>query len=107
MLSLHKTFFGFALCVAIGASVESDVFAGAAPADAATTTSSSVILLSHPPVSLSDGVTTAPLVYWRETWTTPRPVQFHFLRLDLRSQDFEISALVAPDPDGAGPAESS
>jgi hypothetical protein len=48
-----------------------------------------------------------PLAYWSETWTTPRPVRFHFLRLDLRHPGYEVCALVAPDLDGEGPAEAT
>jgi len=48
-----------------------------------------------------------PLAYWSETWTEPRPVRLHFLRLDLRHPAYETAALVAPDPDGEGPAEAT
>lgn len=48
-----------------------------------------------------------PLAYWSETWTAPRPVVFHVLRLNLRHPAYEVAVLVAPDPDGDGPAEAA
>ena len=47
-----------------------------------------------------------PVVYWRESWQQPRPVQFHFLRVDLKNAAYEVIAMVAEDPDGDGPAEA-
>ena len=48
----------------------------------------------------------APIVYWHETRTAPRPLQMHFLQVDLRAKSIETTALVADDPDSDGPAEA-
>ncbi|MFM9024518.1 MAG: phosphodiester glycosidase family protein [Planctomycetaceae bacterium] len=44
--------------------------------------------------------------YGRRTTTDPRPLELHFLEVDLTSADVALEAVVADDPDGAGPAES-
>ena len=46
-----------------------------------------------------------PVVYWSESWQNPRPIQLHFLRIDLSSPDYEVFTILADDPDGKGPAE--
>ena len=46
------------------------------------------------------------VVYWTEAWESPRPVRFHYLRLDLHQDNFEIVTLLSDDPDGEGPAEA-
>jgi hypothetical protein len=44
--------------------------------------------------------------YWCEVRTQPRPLRIHVLAVDLASGRLGLEALVAPDPDGAGPAEA-
>lgn len=61
------------------------------------------VSLPGPPVAAAG---TPPLAYWVEAWTTPRPVRFHFFRVDLRDPGLELCAVIAPDPDGDGPAEA-
>ncbi|MEI6083738.1 MAG: phosphodiester glycosidase family protein [Verrucomicrobiota bacterium] len=50
--------------------------------------------------------TNAPVAYWHEQRQQPRPLQIHFLRIDLSNPTIAVNALVADDPDGAGPAEA-
>ena len=47
----------------------------------------------------------APLRVWSETRISPRPLRVHVARVDLRAGVW-IDTLVAPDPDGDGPAEA-
>lgn len=47
-----------------------------------------------------------PVVYWPEVRTTPRPLRIQVVRIDLASPQVELTALLAPDPDGNGPAEA-
>lgn len=47
-----------------------------------------------------------PVLGWSETLTEPRPLRIHFLRVDLRDPRIEPCVVVAPDPDGKGPAEA-
>ena len=47
-----------------------------------------------------------PIAYWTESWTEPRLVVFHVMRVDTRSPECEIFVLLANDPDGEGPAEA-
>lgn len=46
------------------------------------------------------------LPYTRTELRTPRPVVVHQLEVDLSTGRWEIAAVVAPDPDGKGPAQS-
>jgi len=48
-----------------------------------------------------------PLLCWPESWQTPRPVAFYFLRLDLRHPGYEVFTIMGDDPDGDGPAEAT
>jgi hypothetical protein len=48
----------------------------------------------------------APVAYWNETLASPRPLRFHFLRIDLQDPRIEPYVILADDPDGAGPAEA-
>ena len=61
------------------------------------------------------GVSSAPVTvaaagdvcrYWCEVRTQPRPLRIHVLEMDLASGRVGLEALVAPDPDAAGPAEA-
>ena len=58
------------------------------------------------PQRLETNKPSSPIVYWHETRTSPRPLQIHVLRVDLRSRLCANVALIADDPDGDGPAES-
>jgi exopolysaccharide biosynthesis protein len=49
----------------------------------------------------------APLVYWSEIRTIPEPMAIHVLRVDLQSKAIQVDAVIADDPDGAGPAEAA
>jgi hypothetical protein len=53
------------------------------------------------------GAEVPPLSCWSESWQTPRPVVFNLLRVDLRHPAYEVVALIGPDPDGEGPAETT
>jgi hypothetical protein len=66
-------------------------------------TDSAVLVLGRAPAPDN----AAPLVCWSETRSGPRPLHVHFLRVDLRSPEYEPCALIADDPDGAGPAEAA
>lgn len=46
------------------------------------------------------------LVYWQEVWVDPRPVVFHFIKLNLQSHYYELFTIIGEDPDGDGPAEA-
>lgn len=48
----------------------------------------------------------APVVYWSETRTLPRPVRLHFVLADLASPRIEAAVAVSNDPDGDGPASA-
>jgi len=48
-----------------------------------------------------------PLLYWTESRDKPRPLRIHVLRVDLAAAGLALRALVAPDPDGDGAAESA
>lgn len=48
-----------------------------------------------------------PLVVWTERRSEPRPLAISVARLDLECPDIQISAMVADDPDGKGPAEAA
>ena len=48
----------------------------------------------------------AGLDYQIRELTAPRPIRIHILRVDLSGGDVELAALIAPDPDGVGPAEA-
>lgn len=45
--------------------------------------------------------------YWTITRDQPRPLQIYCLTADLQDRRYEAVALVADDPDGAGPAEAA
>lgn len=75
------------------------IFAGGAPAQGAE-----AVVLSAAPATTAP--LEQPLVYWREAWTAPRPVQLHFLKVDLQSRALEVTVAMAKDPDGPGPAEA-
>lgn len=47
----------------------------------------------------------SPLVYWSEVHQQPRPLRMFGVRVDLFSPQYEVVALLTPDPDGHGPAE--
>ena len=47
------------------------------------------------------------LRYTHETGTQPRPLEIHVLEVNLGVEGMSIEALVPPDPDADGPAESS
>ena len=44
--------------------------------------------------------------YREEVRDQPRPLRLHILSADLARPDLELAVAVAPDPDGAGPAEA-
>lgn len=71
---------------------------------AAEEPASLVARLDAPPPA--DAQDMAPLIHWIETWQTPRPVVFHFLRVDVRSPGHEVFTVIGDDPDGEGPAEA-
>lgn len=62
-----------------------------------------VLMLGEPPAP--DSGQSHPVVYWDESWDTPRPVQIHFIRIDLKSSEYEVFTILADDPDADGPAE--
>jgi hypothetical protein len=45
--------------------------------------------------------------YFTETLTDPRPLRIHGLRVDLRDPGHALDVILAPDPDGDGPAEAA
>lgn len=45
--------------------------------------------------------------YGRRTTTDPRPLEMHFLEVDLTVPHVALETVVAADPDGTGPAEAS
>jgi hypothetical protein len=47
------------------------------------------------------------LEYRLDVATTPRPLRWHVLTVDLRQQQLAFASVVADDPDGAGPAEAT
>ena len=49
----------------------------------------------------------APIVYWHEAWSRPRPLHIFGLRIDLTAPDCEVATFVADDVDGEGPGQSS
>jgi hypothetical protein len=55
----------------------------------------------------ADAAAPAPVVYWSEAREAPRPLHICFLRVDLKSSDCEIFALLGRDPDGDGQAEAA
>ena len=62
-----------------------------------------VCLQTAPPVAQEN----PPAIQsWKETRTKPRPLAIYVLKVDLRNPRVEIAAAIAPDPDGAGPADS-
>jgi hypothetical protein len=63
-----------------------------------------VLMLMRPPAP--DSGQEHPVVYWEESWEKPRPVQFHFVRIDLESPQYEVFTMLADDPDRDGPAEA-
>lgn len=63
-----------------------------------------VLVLMKPPAP--DAGQKHPVVYWEESWEQPRPVRFHFLRIDLESHQYEVFTMLADDPDSDGPAEA-
>jgi len=67
-------------------------------------TGNDVLILDRPPGA--DLKEAQPLIYWSESWWTPRPVRFYFLRIDLRNPEYEVFTILADDPDGDGPAEA-
>jgi len=48
-----------------------------------------------------------PIVFWIERIEEPRPLQLHFIKMDLRSDNYELVTMTGFDPDGTGPAEAS
>jgi exopolysaccharide biosynthesis protein len=58
-------------------------------------------LLATPAFS-ADGV-----VYERLSTRSPRPIVIHVVKIDLVVAGAELKAIAAPDPDGAGPAETT
>lgn len=64
-----------------------------------------VKMLDDPPFEANNNI--YPVVFWKERIEIPRPVQLHFIRLDLESPDYEVFTIVGDDPDGEGPAEAS
>jgi hypothetical protein len=46
------------------------------------------------------------VAYREEVRDRPRPLRIHILSADLSRPDLELAVAVAPDPDGAGPAEA-
>lgn len=48
----------------------------------------------------------APITYWHESRTEPRPLQIHVLRVDLHAKAYEVVTLIADDPDGNGGAQA-
>ena len=74
-----------------------------APATGAAMTED-VRVLDHAPKP--DERIDAPIAYWEETFTEPRPLHVSFLRVDLAS-DYEAVALLTDDPDGTGPATAT
>lgn len=51
---------------------------------------------------MSDGVR-----YGRRSTTDPRPLEIHFLEVDLSCPSVNLEAIIAADPDGGGPAEAT
>jgi exopolysaccharide biosynthesis protein len=47
------------------------------------------------------------LLCWSEGRTSPRPLQIHYIRIDLTCKELEVTTFAGADPDGDGPAESS
>lgn len=48
----------------------------------------------------------ADVAYSFEQRTTPRPLRIHVVRVELDSKQHTLDVIVAPDPDGPGPAEA-
>lgn len=48
-----------------------------------------------------------PVQYWKTTLTEPRPLQIHFVKIDLHAPGHELVVLVGRDPDAGGPVEAS
>jgi hypothetical protein len=48
----------------------------------------------------------APLVYWQEVRSEPRPLRIHFVAIDYTSPSNRLKTAIADDPDGDGPAEA-
>ena len=63
--------------------------------------------LRLPAAPRTDAERSAPLVYWSELRTSPEAMAIHVLRVDLRSESVQVDAVIADDPDGAGPAEAA
>jgi len=63
-----------------------------------------VIILEEAPSNISK--VEQALVYWKESWVEPRPVIFHFIKLDLKNSKYELFTIIGEDPDGEGPAEA-
>jgi hypothetical protein len=60
--------------------------------------------LSHPPAPGT--LNTRGVRYQFHSWDKPRPIRAHSLRVDLTAGHVEPVVVIAPDPDGAGPAEA-
>jgi exopolysaccharide biosynthesis protein len=63
--------------------------------------------LRLPAAPRTDAERAAPLVYWSELRTSPEALAIHVVRVDLQSKSIQVDALIADDPDGAGPAEAA
>jgi hypothetical protein len=61
------------------------------------------VLAERPPAGMPIA---APVCYWHESRTSPRPLEIHILRIDLGSGAIEPDAAISEDPDGEGPAEA-
>jgi exopolysaccharide biosynthesis protein len=60
-----------------------------------------------PAAPRTDAERSAPLVYWSELRPNPDALAIHVLRVDLHSKAIQVDAVIADDPDGAGPAEAA
>ena len=61
------------------------------------------VVFVNGPLKLGDAMP-APVVYWEEVRTEPRPLRLHFMLVDLASPKVEAAVAVSDDPDGDGPA---
>lgn len=64
-----------------------------------------VVKLDHAPKTKAEHQ--LPLVMWSEKRTEPDPLSIQIIRIDLTAPTLEVVAMLADDPDGAGPAEAA
>ena len=79
----------------------------AAPDDTAATPTPSLVPVRLTQAPQTPAELALPLVHWTEKHTDPEPMAIHVLRVDLRDPELEVIAMLAPDPDGDGPAEAA